>query len=173
MEIINKTADELIEAEYNPRKITDADFDQLKQSLKKFDVVEPLVINMHPGRKGVIIGGHQRFKAMKSLGYTEFPCVEVSLGKKAEKELNLRLNKNSGEFDLGLLAEHFDVDDLKDIGFEDWELGLDEDDSKKKDISNDLKNEYKLEVDCVDENKLQKLYERLSKEGFECRILTL
>lgn len=127
MEIINKTADELIEAEYNPRKISDADFKQLKRSLKKFDVVEPIVVNMHPKRKGIIIGGHQRFKAMKSLGYEEFPCIEVSLKKKAEKELNIRLNKNSGEFDFDLLAEHFDTDDLLDIGFDSDELNWMED----------------------------------------------
>jgi DNA modification methylase len=38
-----------------------------------------------------------------------------------EKELNIRLNKNTGEFDYDLLA-NFDEDFLKDIGFDEKEL---------------------------------------------------
>lgn len=159
MKLVNKKASELKEAEYNPRKISDKDLDQLKKSIENFDMVEPLVVNMFKSRVGVIVGGHQRFKAMKSLGYTEFPCVEVRLPKKREKELNIRLNKNNGEFDFDLLAEHFDTDDLLDFGFEDWELDLKINDEEDDDINLAGDPNYIIKINCNQEQ-----YKRLMKK---------
>jgi DNA modification methylase len=49
------------------------------------------------------------------------PVVYVSLDEGQERELNLRLNKNTGEFDFDLLA-NFDADLLADIGWDGEEL---------------------------------------------------
>lgn len=110
-------------ADYNPRKISKEALEQLKLSLKKFTAVEPAIINSHPGRENVIVGGHQRLKAAKELGWFEFPCIVVNLAEPEERELNVRLNKNTGEFDMPLLKEFFEKDDLLDWGFSDDELG--------------------------------------------------
>jgi len=40
------------------------------------------------------------------------PCVEVDLTPEKEKELNVRLNKNTGQWDWDALANHFDVGEL-------------------------------------------------------------
>ena len=61
---------------------------------------------------------------MRELGAELVPVVRVNLSKEDEKELNIRLNKNSGEFDLDVLANNFEVDELKDWGFKDIELGF-------------------------------------------------
>ena len=50
------------------------------------------------------------------------PTVEVNLNLEKEKELNVRLNKNTGKFDTELLLEHFDTDDLIEWGFDDYEF---------------------------------------------------
>lgn len=118
MEIINRNPKELIKADYNPRKISDKDFKQLKKSLSTFQCVEPIVVNQFEGRENVIVGGHQRLKAMLELGWEEVPTIEVYLELEEEKELNVRLNKNTGEFDFELLAELFDTETLESIGFE-------------------------------------------------------
>ncbi len=118
MEIIKRNPKELIKADYNPRKISDKDFKQLKKSLETFQCVEPIVVNQFEGRENVIVGGHQRLKAMESLGWSEVPTVEVYLNLDEEKELNVRLNKNTGEFDFELLTDLFDTDKLEEIGFE-------------------------------------------------------
>ena len=118
MEIIKRNPKELIQADYNPRKISDKDFKQLKKSLETFQCVEPIVVNQFEGREDVIVGGHQRLKAMESLGWSEVPTVEVYLDLDEEKELNVRLNKNTGEFDFELLTDLFDTDKLEEIGFE-------------------------------------------------------
>ncbi|MFZ8934775.1 MAG: ParB N-terminal domain-containing protein, partial [Bacteriovoracaceae bacterium] len=118
MEIIKRNPKELIKADYNPRKISDKDFKQLKKSLETFQCVEPIVVNQFEGRENVIVGGHQRLKAMIDLGWSEVPTVEVYLDLDEEKELNVRLNKNTGEFDFELLTDLFDTDKLEEIGFD-------------------------------------------------------
>ena len=114
--------DKLITPKYNPRTISDHDMEQLKKSLLGFDAVQPAVVNMFKGREGIIVGGNQRVRAAKELGWSEFPCVVVNLPEHKEKELNVRLNRNSGLFDDSLLIENFSKDALRDFGFEDTEL---------------------------------------------------
>jgi len=118
MQIVNKDIHVLTPADYNPRKISDKDLAQLKKSLVKFECVEPAIVNINPKRNNIIVGGHQRIKAAKELGWLEFPCIEVNLTLAQEKELNIRLNKNTGEFDFQLLNEFFDTSDLVDWGFD-------------------------------------------------------
>lgn len=113
---------ELKPAIYNPRKISDKDFAQLVESIRQYTLVEPLVVNSHPDRYGNLIGGHQRLKAAVQLGYTAVPVVFISLDEKHERALNLRLNRNTGEFDLDLL-KHFDIEELLSVGFDDIDLG--------------------------------------------------
>lgn len=124
MKINNYKIRDLVPAEYNPRSINKEAFAQLKRSLESFECVEPAVININPERLNIIIGGHQRIKAAKSLKWQEFPCIEVNLSIEKEKELNIRLNKNTGEFDMDMLVNHFDVTDLVDWGFDENEFGI-------------------------------------------------
>lgn len=119
--IIKKIAD-LHFAYYNSRKISGEEFDELKKSLKGFGIVQPAVINKYPKRKNVIIAGEQRIKAAKKLGIKEFPCIEVSLPLEKEKELNIRLNKISGEWDFEILFENFHPEELKEFGFDVFEI---------------------------------------------------
>lgn len=120
---------DLIPAEYNPRHITEKQAKDLKASLDKFSLADPLVINAD----NKIIGGHQRYFILKAAGDIE---VDVRVPNRQltgdeEKELNIRLNKNLGEWDFEKLAT-FDVDFLKDIGFDGIEIdkifGVEEDD---------------------------------------------
>lgn len=52
----------------------------------------------------MVVGGHQRLKVMKDLGFTEVDCVVVDLDESKEKALNIALNKISGEWDTDLLT---------------------------------------------------------------------
>ena len=73
-----------------------------------------------------IIGGHQRINILKAKYGANGMEVDVrvpsrELTKQEEQELNIRLNKNLGEWDFDALA-NFDEELLKDIGFESQEL---------------------------------------------------
>ncbi len=120
--VVNIPITSLNPAEYNPRKHTKEQAEQLKDSIKRFGFVDPVICNNAKERKNVIIGGHFRFEVAKELGMTEVPVVYVKIPDiKKERELNLRLNKNTGEFDLDKLKS-FDFDLLLDIGFDQKEL---------------------------------------------------
>ena len=109
-------------AEYNPRKISKEALDQLKESLSRFDFVDPIIVNAAPKRKNVVIGGHMRLRAAKELGHKTVPVVYMNIPKlDKEKELNLRLNRNTGEWDFAKL-KFFEPDFLTDIGFSDEDL---------------------------------------------------
>jgi hypothetical protein len=123
MKIVNRKIKELIGAEYNPRELTKDQYKQLKDSLLRFGVVDPVIVNKHPDRDNIIIGGHQRSKVWGDMGNESIPTVELSLTLDKEKELNVRLNKNTGQFDMDMLANNFDTEDLIEWGFENKELG--------------------------------------------------
>jgi DNA modification methylase len=89
-------------APYNPRTISDHDLEALARSMAAFGVVEPVVVNRRTGR---IVGGHQRVKAAQALGIEQLPVVHVDLDESQEKQLNLALNRISGEFDLEKLSD--------------------------------------------------------------------
>lgn len=115
--------DDLKPAPYNPRKATDKEVADLRASLALFGVVDPIVVNRHPKRMNTIVGGHLRVFTWKKLGHDRIPCVFVNLEEPRERELNLRLNKNLGQWDWDLLAE-FDVPLLLESGFLEAELAF-------------------------------------------------
>ena len=120
--IIHKQINDLIFAEYNPRKLSDTQYKHLKDSISRFGLVDPIIINKNKDRKGIIIGGHQRVKVARTMGIKEVPCVEIDLVYDKERELNVRLNKNTGSWDYDVMANTFDIDELIEFGFEEKEL---------------------------------------------------
>lgn len=109
-------------SDYNPRTHSPEAMAALKESIRRFDMIDPIIVNGADERKNIVIGGHMRLKALAELGFKEVPVVYVHIPDiEREKELNLRLNKNQGEFDLELLAA-FDETFLADIGFGSEEL---------------------------------------------------
>lgn len=110
--------DELVPSEYNPRKATKKEWQDLENSISRFGIVEPLVVNSAPERKNIIIGGHFRYEVAKKLGIKKLPVVYVNIPDlNKEMELNLRLNKNTGHWDWDMLA-NFDEQLLYDVGFD-------------------------------------------------------
>lgn len=121
MQVSQVKISELKPAEYNPRKMTAKQEEDLTKSVKEFGLVDPIIVNRHKGRENMVVGGHQRLKIAQKLGYMEIPVVYVDLELKREKELNLRLNKNTGEWDWDLL-KNFEEDFLLNAGFDNIEV---------------------------------------------------
>lgn len=134
----------LIVADYNPRKHTVEQKQQLKDSIKKFGLIDPIICNSFLDRKNIVIGGHFRLKVAKELGYETVPVVYVHISDiQKEKELNLRLNKNIGEWSYDLLKE-FDYSFLENIGFTDTDLSFWDESFKVNKDNFDVKEELKL-----------------------------
>lgn len=114
--------DQLRPSEYNPRKWGKEAIKHLKASIRRYGLVDPVIANSAPERKGVVIGGHFRLAIAKEIGIAEIPVVYLNISDiEKEKELNIRLNKNTGEFDWDLLT-NFKESFLADIGFSSEEL---------------------------------------------------
>jgi len=122
IEIIEVAIEDLRASEYNARKHSTEQANQLKESITRFGMVDPIIANSAPERLNIVIGGHFRVMMANDLKMKTVPVVYVEIKELAkEKELNLRLNKNTGEFDLSLLAE-FDESFLEDVGFDSRDL---------------------------------------------------
>lgn len=126
MDIIYVPIKDLSPASYNPRQIKENDFKHLKDGLNEFDFVEPIVVNSNKDRKNTIIGGHQRIKAAEALGLKTVPVFYIDLTEDKERKLNIKLNKNTGDWDWDILENEFEIADLIDFGFEEKDfLGVD------------------------------------------------
>jgi DNA modification methylase len=113
---------ELNPAPYNPRTWDEGALVQLCESIQRFGFLDPVIANNHSSRKNVVIGGHMRLAAAKKLGMSEVPVIFVAIPSlKKEQELNLRLNRNTGQWDFDLLKKH-DLDLLLEVGFDDSDL---------------------------------------------------
>lgn len=109
-------------APYNPRTWDDGALAQLCESIQRFGFLDPVIANDHSARKNVVVGGHMRLAAAKKLGMSEVPVVFVTIPDlKKEQELNLRLNRNTGQWDFNLLKQ-LDLDLLLEVGFDDSDL---------------------------------------------------
>lgn len=155
MKIKKRKISDLKPAEYNPRYLTEKAEADLTASLKEFGLIDPIIINSNPKRKDVVIGGHQRLKIWGKLGNTDIDTVEINLTEERERELNVRLNKNTGDFDILMLKQHFEVEDLMLWGFEDFELGMEDfstGDDEGEDDGIDRSELDKIEVELKDED---------------------
>lgn len=135
-------------SEYNPRKWDQVAINNLTESIKRYGFVDPLLVNNAPGRMGVVIGGHFRLKVAKDLKITKVPVVYIAITDlKKEKDLNLRLNRSTGDWDWDLL-KNFDESFLADVGFtsEDLDRIFENEVSEIFDIDVELKKIGILEI---------------------------
>jgi hypothetical protein len=101
-------------AAYNPRNISDDAFKGLVESIKRFGMPQPLVVNKS---NNILISGHQRLKAANEIGMAKVPVIYVELNDKDEKILNVTLNNPSiqGRFTESLQELLGDLSDDHDV----------------------------------------------------------
>lgn len=172
MKIERKRIAELKAAPYNPRKISVAAMKGLRQSLKRFGLVQPIVWNK---RSGLVVGGHQRLVALRAEGAAQADVVVVDLDDKDERALNITLNnpKIGGDFtpDLDVLLE--EIRDQDSALFHD--LKLDELLPKENSAVDELEyaTKFQVVVEVATEVEQRDLYERLKSEGHKVKVLQL
>jgi ParB-like chromosome segregation protein Spo0J len=169
MKIVNKPIEELLPAEYNPRTLTKKQEEDIRKSLETFGFVDPVIINIHPERKNVIIGGHQRTKVWAKMGNKTVPCIECNLNPALEKELCVRLNLNVAQWDFELLEEEFNKEDLISWGFDIDDFPPDEETTDVRSHERSLAKQFVLKVICRDENDYNELKTRMESQGRECK----
>lgn len=147
----------LIPNEQNPRIMTPKQVEDLKKSLKKFNLVEIPVVDTD----NKVIAGHQRLMVLKLLG-REDEKIEVrvpnrKLTKQEYDQYLLSSNRIHGDWDWDKLAECFDIDLLKAGGFDDTDLSHVFDSLEVEDDGFDVEKE--LEKIKKPKSKLGDLYQ--------------
>ena len=131
----------------NARAHNERNMAAIRDSLRRFQQAEPLVVQKSTGR---VIGGNGRLAAMRELGWTECDIAEVDVDDREARALSLALNRTAelAEWDLPtltkLLQELRADDDLHGVGFEEVDIAklLEE---LGKDLQPDLVDEGPVE----------------------------
>lgn len=157
----------------NPRLIKDDQYKALVKSLQEDDLtgVEPLKV--YPlDKQFVVLGGNMRFRALQELKAKDVACIivpEETPAKVLRKIVTID-NSQFGEYDWDALANEWDAEELKDWGVDVPTEKLPE---GQPDLSDTIDVEYKVEVSCTCEQEQEKLYNDLTAQGYQCRLLTL
>lgn len=105
-------------APYNPRTLSKEAAAGLTESLSRFGLVDPLIVNKRTGY--TIVGGHQRYAIMQQQGIDEAQVVLVDLSEVEERALNVTLNNPhiAGDWsdDLASLLDQIRHDGAVDFG---------------------------------------------------------
>jgi len=154
----------------NPRLIKDNKFYKLVKSIKEFPEmleIRPIVVNDDM----VVLGGNMRLKACQEAGLKEVPIINANkLTAKQQREFMVKDNVSFGEWDWDMVANEWEIKELKDWAMDVPKFELDEND---KDYSDTLKESLRIEVEMETEEEQEKLYNELTTKGYKCRILTL
>ena len=141
----------------NPRFIKDEKFNKLVESIRRLpEMTEVRDLIVYPYRgEYVVIGGNMRLRAFSELGWDEVPCCVLSEDTPIDKLRQMAIQDNNpfGETDWNMIANEWDVEELKDWGVDlpkEWE-GIDEDIENDKSaeslIGHSDKTELRIQFD--------------------------
>lgn len=165
----SKTFDinELKPYEFNPRTISDEKIELLKESILSSGYNALISIDTDM----TVIAGHQRIHVMKLIGYTSIECriPNKKLTKKQFQKVMIQDNVAFGDWDYAILNNHFEIEEVKEWGVDVPDMNMSDD---IKDFSDEISDsDYKIIVDLTTENEQQKLYSKLTHDGYKCKIL--
>ena len=150
---VDKKISDLVPNVKNPRTMSPKQVEDLKRSLKKFNLVELPVVDLD----NKVIAGHQRLMVLKLLGREDESIpVRIPNRKLTQKEYDqylLTSNRVHGDWDWQMLADNFDIETLLVSGFDDTDLSHIFDDLEVTDDDFDI------------EKELEKIKEPTSKLG--------
>lgn len=145
---------EIFENPNNPRTMSKKSASLLENSIERFGLCQPIVINS----ENSIIGGHQRKRIMEQLGFSRVLVMvpNRSISEEDREDLALLLNKASGSWDFDILANCWDIEKLLANGFSNDELEIE---TKPK---SDKPRIFKLTVKFEDEDQMYLVEESIA-----------
>lgn len=116
----------ILNAPYNPRKISDDALTQLRKNIRRIGLLGGIVVNK---RTMHIVSGHQRLKALDQLEKNDQYLVRVEMidvDEKTEIEQNIFMNSHSvqGEFDVEMLRTIIPDIDYSNAGLNELDLSI-------------------------------------------------
>lgn len=167
---------EVVPYEKNPR-LNDKAVDAVASSIREFGFKVPIVVD----GEGVVVSGHTRLKAAKSLGLTEVPVIVADdLDDTKIKAFRLADNKVAelADWDESVLAE--ELAELADLSYDmsqfEFDLDLDADGGDDLgDMPEDINQTetFALNIVVKNEQEQAKLYEEMLDRGYDVKVVAL
>ena len=174
---------DLIQDDRNLNKGTERGQELIEKSLRRFGAGRSVLID----KNNRIIAGNKTHANAEAIGMDDVIIVEtdgtklvavkrtdIDIDTEKGREMALADNataKTDIEWDeeqMQGIADDFGLD------FDEWDVSLGEEkETDTKDLSDDFKFEYKVEVACVNEADQEMLYNEMTGRGYKCRILIL
>ena len=163
----------------NARKHDPLQLAQIAGSIGEFGFRVPILIDGDNG----IIAGHGRVMAAMSLCMDTIPCVDGSDLTETQRrayalaENRIALNATWDDELLGLEVRDLNKleVDIASLGFDQGEidemLGGCPDEEEEEPPDDNYKEQYGVIVTCRDEAHQEQVYNRLVKEGFNCKVV--
>ena len=165
----------------NPRLIKAENLEKLKKSIQddpEFLAKRKILVN-DTKDGNIVYAGNQRLRSLLALGYTEVPDEWIDI----EKNIPLKLmekrafkdNVEYGEYDHDKLKD-FDLEFLNELDLPEGEFSIDLSSSDDigenfKDLSDTVKEQFQLIINCSTEEEQQAVYEKLSNMNLSVKIL--
>lgn len=171
----------------NPRQWTQDDVDRTRRSIEEdpdFMDDRPLLV-VPKGHKFIVFAGNLRLTACKALDWKDAPVVVYHEESEDDRDTIIRRamkdNGSFGSWDYDTLANEWGDLPLTDWGVPVWgpeeEEEITAEDTEGVPIPRaddfEYKQQYGVIVTCKDEIEQQAIYERLTGEGFECRVVSV
>ena len=175
MKIIYKNIEDIIPYENNPRHNENA-IDYVANSIKEFGFKVPIIID----KENVVVTGHTRLKASEKLGIKKVPVIMASdLTEEQIKAFRIADNKvaqfSSWDMEkLELELEDINID-MCEFGFEDLNMVIEDNEQidETTDTHFNYKEQFGVIVMCKNEEEQEQIYNRLTEEGYECKVVAV
>jgi len=175
-----RSVESLIPYARNARTHSDEQVAQIAASIKEWGWTTPVLVD----ETGQIIAGHGRVMAARKLGLEEIPVMVASGWSEAQRRAYVladnKIALNSG-WDMDLLkVELQDIGemsfDLDKIGFSVEEMTsffVETENENNIPEQKELKNTFEVAIECENEMQQEDIFNRLTQEGYKCRVLTI
>jgi ParB-like chromosome segregation protein Spo0J len=157
----------------NARKHGQRNLDAVAASLRRFGQQKPIVVDSH----GVVRAGNGQLAAARALGWTHIRVVRSDLPPTELTAFAIADNRTAelAEWDADILAGLLSNPELGDVGFTDEEMKRFADAAGEggDGDNGDIQASFEVVAECGDERQQKQLFERLTAEGYSCRLFTL
>lgn len=105
----------------NPRYISESDYKALCNSLREDDLTGILQMKVYDNAgEWVVLDGNMRLRALNDVGVQEVECIVVPQGTPAKvlRKIVALSNSTFGEWDMDMLANEWDEQELRDWGID-------------------------------------------------------
>jgi ParB-like chromosome segregation protein Spo0J len=156
----------------NARKHNSRNLDAIAASLRRFGQQKPIVVDS----RGIVRAGNGQLAAAKSLGWTHINIVRSDLSPSELSAFAIADNRTAelAQWDVEVLNQLLADGELGDVGFTAEELEkLTDAKASEPAAASSVGETFEVVVECEGESQQKELYERLTGEGYSCRLFTL